>query len=123
MSQALEPLYAEITTFLGGHSCQPTRLDSGKNGDLTFWRDHSSITDQEITMLAAVAKRPAPIQAVADILARDFTVTQEFLDALVAIGVLERAGDLYGATAATRLYLQAITDQSIRDHSNESPSG
>lgn len=123
MSQTLEPLYGEITTFLRGHSCRPTPLDSGKNGGPTFWRDHSTITDQEITMLAAVAKRPAPIQVVADILGRDFTVTQEFLDALVAIGVLERAGDLYGTTTATRLYLRAITDGSIRDPGDGSPPG
>lgn len=123
MSQTLEPLYAEITTFLRGHNCRPTPLDSGKNGDPTFWRDHSTITDQEITMLAALAKRPAPIQVVADILGRDFTVTQEFLDALVAIGVLERAGDLYGTTRATRLYLQAIMDRSIRDPGDGSPPG
>lgn len=110
MNQALEPLYAEINTFLRQVDCRQTKSDRGVDCGLLFWRDHPSITAVEITMLEALARCPAGAEAAARLLGRDRTGTQDFLDALVAIGLLEQSGPLYGATAATRRYLEAFYD-------------
>jgi hypothetical protein len=111
MSHSLESLYAEIGTFLGGCGCRPAQPDPGPDGSLVFWRDHPSITAQEITMLVTLTRRPVRAEIAAQLLGRTCTATQEFLDALVAIGVLDHWGDHYHASAATERYLQDYSDR------------
>jgi predicted transcriptional regulator len=64
----------------------------------------------EIQALAALVEGPLCAERLACGLGRELIATQEFLDALVAIGVLEREGEGYAATPAARMYLQTFVD-------------
>lgn len=111
MSQALEPLYSDINAFLRGSGCPPPRECAPENEGLAFWRDHPSITTLELTMLAALAKGPARVADAARLLGRDCAATQEFLEALVGVGLLDQWGDRYYATAAAERYLEVYLDR------------
>jgi len=86
-------------------------LDSCLERGLAFWRCRTSITSAEIDMLARLMTNPTCAETVAHQLGRDLATTQDFLDALIAVGVVERQGDRYHTTAAASQYLQAFLDR------------
>ncbi len=73
-----------------------------------FWHNRPYITAAEIDMLVALGNGPLCAEALALKLGRDPGSTQELLDALVSVGILERRGERYAAAPATILYCQAV---------------
>jgi predicted transcriptional regulator len=76
-----------------------------------FWNSRPYLTTAEIRALADLVEGPVCAETFACRLGRDLVDTQCFLDALVAIGLLERGGDGYSVTPATRLYLETFVDR------------
>lgn len=75
-----------------------------------FWDSRPCITAAEIDMLVALGDGPLCAEALALKLRRDPCSTQELLDALVSVGVLERCGERYAAAPATLLYCQSLVE-------------
>jgi hypothetical protein len=88
-------------TALEDTSREPRSAESGRD----FWRSHPYITRREMGLLAELAEKPLCVVEFARRLGRTLYETRKFLDALVAIGVLDRDADRYSANPATILYL------------------
>ena len=108
----LAALYSQIDMFLNESRDEEAVPDPCLERGLALWRCRTSITAAEVDMLASLMASPGCAETVARRLGRDLATTQDFLDALVAVGVVERRGDRYYATAATKQYLQAFLDRS-----------
>lgn len=106
-----DALYAQIDNFLREAARQHLVPNPCSERRLAFWRCHTSLTASEIDMLATLMRSPARAETVAHLLGRNLAATAEFLDALEAIGVLERRGNRYHTTPATEQYLQAFLDR------------
>jgi len=104
-------LHSQIDMFLSEARQERMALDSCLERGLAFWRCRTSITSAEIDMLARLMTNPTCAETVAHQLGRDLATTQDFLDALIAVGVVERQGDRYHTTAAASQYLQAFLDR------------
>jgi hypothetical protein len=100
-----ESLFSSIDNFL--RSCQVVPKD-GAGQD--YWQEHPCISAAEIEMVKGLGCRALGVEELAHMLRRDGACTQRFLEALVAIGILERAGDRYAATPAARLYFWAVAE-------------
>ncbi|MBV9280919.1 MAG: hypothetical protein JOZ41_12630 [Chloroflexi bacterium] len=106
----LAALCTQIEHFLRGRASDPAAPDRSLERSRAFWNARPYLTAAELGVLAELVAGPSPAELLACRLGRDLADTQDFLDALVAIGVLERGGDCYAATPATRLYLKAFVD-------------
>ncbi|MGI8825944.1 MAG: methyltransferase family protein [Chloroflexota bacterium] len=104
-------LFSEIDAFL--HECAGKSTSARQS--FAFWTSRPYITRAEIDMLAMLAHGPLDALALARHMKCKIQGTQDLLDALVAVGILERHGKLYAATASTALYCQAFRpDQPAR---------
>lgn len=72
---------------------------------LGFWGSKVLLSAVEIGVFTKLAGGPQDGAALADNLALHPRAAQDFLDALVALGMLERAGDLYCNTPSADLFL------------------
>lgn len=61
-------------------------------------------------MLIALMNGPLCVEALAGHLERNLEDTRELIEALAAIGVIERQGDLYANSPAATLYCQSVLD-------------
>jgi hypothetical protein len=100
-----DSLLSSIDTFL--RSC---RAGAGDGGSHEYWQEHPHISAAELEMVSRLGCGSLDVEDLAQMLQRDTACTQRLLDALVAIGVLERDGDRYAATPAARLYCRAVAE-------------
>ena len=70
-----------------------------------FWGSKTLLSAVELDLFSALAKGPLDAKALADRLALHPRSARDFLDALVALGMLNREGDRYANTPETDLYL------------------
>ena len=108
----LASLFLELERFLHGGGPEAGAPEARPDHIRAFWDSRPYITTSEMEVLALLAG-PSPAEAVALQLGRDLADTRVFLDALVAVGVLDRAGDRYSATPATGLYLEGVFDRKL----------
>lgn len=107
----LQSLFAEVENILHEAARPPVESEPSPGRGLAFWRNRPWISAAEIDLLATLADNPLRAETVAHVLGQDLVATQDFLGALVAIGVLEKEGDYYQATMATKRYLQTLRDR------------
>lgn len=69
-----------------------------------YWNAHPYISTVEIDMLASLCDGPSCVKTIAGRLEQDAGRTQQLLDALTGVGLVERRGETYAATDATILY-------------------
>lgn len=105
-------LHAAIDTFLRENARRKEGGDPEMEPDLVFWRHHPVIDASEINLLRSLWKRPERAETAAQLLDRDLAATQDFLQALVAVGMLELRVDRYHVTPPTALYLRSVGDRS-----------
>jgi hypothetical protein len=72
---------------------------------LGFWGAKTLLSAVELGLFTELARRPATAEALQTRLELHPRSARDFLDALVALGMLERQDELYRNTAATDLYL------------------
>jgi hypothetical protein len=94
-------LFSAIDAFL--------RQEARGSQALSFWSCRPRLTASEVAVLSALALQTEGVGAVAAMLGREVGETQRFLDALVAVGILDVSDHLYRATAATAAYCQMVT--------------
>lgn len=103
-------LFDAIDAFLCGE-----RTEARAPEYRSFWDTRPSISRDEIEMLIDLSRQARCAEAIACRLARDVASTQELLDALEAIGVVERCGSQYKATTATALYCWSLLENPPAD--------
>jgi hypothetical protein len=101
----LESLFSAIATYL-----RETPLTSGAEAEpqAGFWQSRSTISRDEMIMLASLVETPRTAEVVAAVLGRDLAETQALLDGLLAVGLIEQRGRRYYTTPATEAYLEFI---------------
>jgi SAM-dependent methyltransferase len=72
---------------------------------LGFWASKTLLSAIEMGLFTELARGPEPLDAVRERLGLHERSARDFLDALVALGFLERRGDGYANTPATDLFL------------------
>lgn len=72
---------------------------------LGFWASKTLLSAVELGLFTALAQGPRTAKAVMAELGLDARGTNDFLDALVSLGMIDRTGDEYANTAATDLFL------------------
>ncbi|TMK54175.1 MAG: methyltransferase, partial [Actinobacteria bacterium] len=72
---------------------------------LAFWGSKTLLSAVELGLFTHLAKGPCDAKTVAMELELHPKSVRDFLDALVSLGMLERAGDEYRNSAATDLFL------------------
>lgn len=72
---------------------------------LGFWASKTLLSAVELGLFTALAQGPRTGKAVMADLGLEQRGTNDFLDALVSLGMLERTGDEYANTAATEAFL------------------
>jgi O-methyltransferase domain/Dimerisation domain len=72
---------------------------------LGFWASKTLLSAVELGVFTHLAQGPLPAQTLVQLLGLNGRGTNDFLDALVALGMLERGGGAYANTAATDLFL------------------
>lgn len=72
---------------------------------LAFWASKTLLSAIEMGLFTELARGPESFDAIIDRLGLHTRSAQDFLDALVALGFLERSGDRYGNTHETDLFL------------------
>ena len=72
---------------------------------LGFWGSKTLLSAVEIGLFAELAKGPLDLQTLGERLMLHPRSARNFLDALVALGMLERDGDRYANTPETDLFL------------------
>lgn len=95
-------LFSAISAFL----CAEARRRDGA----AFWASRPRISRCEMEMLAALSRKPACAAAIAAMLGRCPAETEPFLDALVAVGIVEVRGAEYAATAETAAYCWMLAE-------------
>lgn len=107
-------LVHDIEAYL--HRERPSISDRTPHGDTgtcgAYWSGRAQITLAEINMLAMLEYGPLCIDEMASILGRNRDSTRELVEALVAIGVVDRESGGYSTSPAAHLYLQMLT---VRD--------
>lgn len=106
----LDRLLTGINDFLARGRCASSDVVVGGSVDpaSTYWHTTPRITKREIDMLRRLERGPLPLGVIASLLGRTSESARELLDALAAIGVVERAAGGYRNSAATNRYLQAL---------------
>jgi hypothetical protein len=100
----LATLHAEISAFL--HRTSSAQSDAESDRSREYWRSRPFVTAAEVEALACLADEPASAAAMAGRLGKTAADTQALLDALTAVGLLERQGDRFAATQVTKEYLR-----------------
>jgi hypothetical protein len=72
---------------------------------LGFWGSKTLLSAVELGVFTELAQEALPVKALAGRLGLHPRSSRDFLDALVALGMLERGGGVYANTAATDLFL------------------
>lgn len=72
---------------------------------LGFWGSKTLLSAVEIGLFTELAKGPFDLETLSERLMLHSRSARDFLDALVALGMLERDGDQYANTAETDLFL------------------
>jgi hypothetical protein len=72
---------------------------------LAFWASKTLLSAIEIDLFTTLADGAQPFEIISDRLKLHPRSARDFLDALVALGFLERTGDLYSNTIETNLFL------------------
>ncbi len=72
---------------------------------LGFWASKTLLSAVEIGLFTELARRPGDLEDVRTRLNLHARSARDFLDALVALGFLERKGGVYSNTPATEMYL------------------
>lgn len=81
----------------------------------SFWSGHPAITRDEIGLLTDLSREALCAEAIACRLARDPCSTQELLDALRSVGLIEQCGVQYRATTAAALYCWSLSQDCLPD--------
>lgn len=111
MSRAeLDSLHRQIEELLREAARERASYHTDIDAGPAYWREQPTITGVEMAVISSLVTSPEPAEAIAELLARNLSATRHFLDALVAVGVLERRGELYQATRATEEYLRAFRE-------------
>ena len=105
MTQAeqLDSLFSDIATYL-----RETPPSDDAELEAGFWHARTTITRDEMIMLASLVDTPRSAEVVAAVLGRALAETQTLLDALLAVGLIEQRGRRYYTTPATEAYLEFI---------------
>ena len=103
--QESDTLFSAIESFL---SIPTTPREQSAGASYTFWDGRTQITATEMNALKALVNGPLSVEALAAHLARDEESTREFLEGLLAVGIVERSGDNYANTMATTMYCKAL---------------
>ncbi|HZU14823.1 MAG TPA: hypothetical protein VFB58_18455 [Chloroflexota bacterium] len=93
-------LCTEIDAYL--HSCAATARG------LDYWRGRPRLRTAEVALLTTLSHGPMPLERAAVLMGRDEPAARCLLEALTAIGLVERHDTLYGASAAARDYCRAL---------------
>lgn len=72
---------------------------------LAFWASKTLLSAIEIDLFTKLADGAKPFDVISELLGLHPRSARDFLDALVALGFLERTGDLYSNTIETNLFL------------------
>ena len=75
------------------------------NLGMAFWGSKTLLSAVEIGLFTALAKEPLDLETLSERLMLHPRSARDFLDALVALGMLERDGDQYANTTETDLFL------------------
>jgi hypothetical protein len=70
-----------------------------------FWGSKALLSAVELGLFTELARGPQSVKALQTTLGLHARGVRDFLDALVALGMLDREGDEYRNTAATDLFL------------------
>lgn len=84
---------------------QPLNPEKILQTGLAFWPSKVLLSAIEIGVFTELARGPEPREALAGRLGLHPRAAADFLDTLVALGFLERNGDVYGNTPETDLFL------------------
>src|SRR5947209_14083178 len=103
-------LFGAIDAFLCGR-----RFDEHAPNCRSFWVAHPAITRDEIGLLTDLSRGALCAEAIACRLARDQRSTEELLDALRSIGLVEQCGTRYRATPAAALYCWSLSQDRLPD--------
>jgi hypothetical protein len=79
--------------------------DQIMNLGLAFWGSKTLLSAVEIGLFTELAKEPLDLETLSERLMLHPRSARDFLDALVALGMLERNGDRYADTPETDLFL------------------
>src|SRR5262245_35788902 len=88
----------------GRHMTQPTP-DRIMEVGLGFWSSKALLSAVELGLFTELAQKPGDLAGLQSRLGLHPRSARDFLDALVALGFLERQGGVYRNTAATDLFL------------------
>ena len=91
--------------FKGDLNDSPLNPDAILQLGLGFWASKALLSGVELGLFTALAKSPLDAHTLADDLGLHPRSALDFFDALVALHVLERNGDLYSNTAEADLFL------------------
>lgn len=72
---------------------------------LGFWGSKTLLSAIELGLFTELAKGPLDVASIQDRLSLHPRAVRDFLDTLVALGMLQRKGDRYGNTSETNLFL------------------
>jgi hypothetical protein len=72
---------------------------------LGFWASKTLLSSVELGVFTQLGQGPLPLDTLIDRLGLHRRAARDFLDALVALGILERDGEFYANTPATDLFL------------------
>jgi hypothetical protein len=89
----------------GRSDAHPSSPDRIMQVGLGFWASKTLLSAVELGLFSALAEAPADLETVRARLGLHPRAARDFLDALVALGFLEREDGLYGNTAETHAYL------------------
>src|SRR4028119_1806936 len=83
------------------------------NLGMAFWGSKSLLSAVEIGLFTELAKEPLDLETLSERLMLHPRSARDFLDALVALGMLERDGDQYANTTETDPFLDRTTHSSL----------
>jgi len=86
---------------MSGHPTPEKILQTG----LAFWASKTLLSAIEMGVFTELSRGPEPFDAISGRLGLHPRSARDFLDALVALGFLQRSGDRYSNTAETDLFL------------------
>lgn len=86
---------------MSGHPTPEKILQTG----LAFWASKTLLSAIEMGVFTELSRGPEPFDAISGRLGLHPRSARDFLDALVALGFLQRTGDRYSNTAETDLFL------------------
>ena len=84
---------------------QPPTPDTILQTGMAFWASKTLLSAVELGLFTELAGGPQPLHALSERLALHPRSAHDFLDALVALGFLQRSGDRYANTTETGLFL------------------